>query len=126
MNIQFKPMLSFLLLFNIGYFILSLPSDSSEVYCSINSIDGCKGSKEVSDKFYESFYGNGGFLDDSITFTNHVKSYFGVTGYRDKNMHKDALSLWKRFELESSKQSSGPRKYTQDIPNGFNGSLLKF
>ena len=126
MNIQFRTILSFLFLFNLGPIILFLPSDASETYCSINSIEGCKESEKLSGKFYESFYGNHSFMEDSVSFTSQIKSYFGVNGFKERTMSKDAITLWKRFKIESSKQTSGPRKKTQDIPNGFNGSLLKF
>ena len=126
MNIQIKTILSFLALVNLGSFILCLPSNSSEYYCSINSRDGCKGSEELSDKFFQNYYSNNGFLDDNLSLSKQLKNYFGINGYRDSNMQKDALNVWEVFTLESAKQSSGPRKHTQDIPNGYNGSLLKF
>ena len=65
-------------------------------------------------------------IEDTISHERQIKDYLGLDGWADNNMVKDSKSLWKTFQIENSRQTSKIKKFSQDIPNGYNGSLLKY
>tara|TARA_B100001250_G_C19786340_1_gene784352 strand:+ start:136 stop:522 length:387 start_codon:yes stop_codon:yes gene_type:complete len=127
---QSKILLLFILIANTVVLGFSARSHASETYCSTDqdliNLPECENYKSLPFLFLDSFYKNSYFIDDTISHGNQIRDYLGLTGWADNNIVEDAKSLWETFQIESSRQTSKIKKYSQDIPNGYNGSLLKY
>ena len=130
MRISAKIILLFILMLNAIVISFSEKSHASESYCStgqdLSNLPECEIFKSLPYLFLDSFYKNSHFIEDTISHERQIKDYLGLDGWADNNMVKDSKSLWKTFQIENSRQTSKIKKFSQDIPNGYNGSLLKY
>tara|TARA_Y100001968_G_scaffold330508_1_gene382595 strand:+ start:16491 stop:16898 length:408 start_codon:yes stop_codon:yes gene_type:complete len=125
---KFQLLLYSFLALKILTFDIQHPSKASEIYCSdstnFSEVKGCSNYKDINSEFDSNFYKHSYFLEDTLNPFLQIGNLFGIGGFRDQKFIKESMLLWKTFEVHSANQTSYIKKYTQDIPSGYNGSLL--
>ena len=111
----------------------SIPSNSSELYCSkylksnsdekiFEYIRNCISVSYLSDEFDKIFNSNG--IKDTVKREKQMQNFLGIGGFPDQKTVWDGLNLWEKFEEESQKQTSPVKKYTSDLNTVFDSSLF--
>ena len=135
----------FAAILTFGSSIFSLPAFTSPLTCDTLNSDSiqqsefqqtnCRESTSLDEHFQDIFYTHAYTIPESNSIRNQLNDFLGVKnlfnrkiknepGFPDQRIQRDSALLWETYNDLVKLQYSPISKYTDDIPNGYNSSLL--